>query len=221
MPPTSHVSRVRAASVNGRSKSATLDRSPEDCIRSYLNFLADPAASLDTKEITRLEKLVATTGDPVEKLRVAAALEQAKTPDGGALLADFVRYAKSWADAENVPASAFQQLGVSDDVLRKAGIIRSARTTGGSRRRGGGGAERSGRRVTVEDIKVWALAQADIFTIKDVTQAIGGSLVTANKALQELVAEGALSNLGPAEDHKGPGRAPARFAVAKRRKARV
>ncbi len=60
MPSTSQVSRVRAANVNGRSKAATLDRSPEECIRSYLNFLADPSASLDAKEITRLEKLVAS-----------------------------------------------------------------------------------------------------------------------------------------------------------------
>ena len=111
MPSTSQVSRVRAANVNGRSKAATLDRSPEECIRSYLNFLADPSASLDAKEITRLEKLVASTADPVEKLRVAAALEQAKTPDGGALLADFIRYAKSWADADGGPASPFQQVG--------------------------------------------------------------------------------------------------------------
>jgi hypothetical protein len=195
-----------------------MDRSPEDSIRAYLSFLADPSASLDPRDITRLEKAVASTADPVEKLRVAAQLEQARTPDGSTLQADFIRHARAWADSEGIPASAFRQLGVTDDVLRKAGILKGGRG-GGTRRRVG--TERSGRRVTVEDIKAWALAQPDIFTIKDVTQAIGGSLVTANKALQELVVDGTLSNLGPAEDHKGPGRAPARFAVAKRRKVRA
>jgi hypothetical protein len=195
-----------------------VDRSPEDSIRAYLSFLADPSASLDSRDIARLEKLVASTADPVEKLRLAAQLEQAKTPDGTVLQADFIRHARSWADTEGIPASAFRQLGVSDDVLRKAGVLKGGRGVATRRR---AAAERTGRRVTVEDIKAWALTQPDIFTIKDVTQAIGGSLVTANKALQELVVEGTISNLGPAEDHKGPGRAPARFAVAKRRKARA
>ena len=216
MPSNKRSVRVQPANVNGRSKSVAVDRSPEESVRAYLQFLADPAASLDTRNVARLEKLVTSTADPVERLRHAAALEQARTPDGAGLLADFVAVVKAWADAENVPVGAFQQMGVSDDVLRKAGLLKSSRG-GGARRRG---TERSGRRVTVEDIKAWALGQPDAFTIKDVTQAIGGSLVTANKALQELVSEGALGNLGPAEDHKGPGRAPARFAVAKRRRVR-
>lgn len=217
MPPKQPRTRVQAANVGGRAKTVEVEISPEQSVRAYLNFLSDPAASLDTRNIARLEKLVATTTDPVERLRQAAALEQARTPNGNGLLADFIRDAKAWADAEMVPATAFQQMGVSDDVLRKAGLLKPARGAATRRRSG----ERSGRRVTVEDIKSWALGQPDAFTIKDVTQAIGGSLVTANKALQELVAEGALSNLGPAEDHKGPGRAPARFAVSRKRKPKA
>jgi hypothetical protein len=218
MPSKQRTPRVRAAAANGRSRTSVVDRSPEDSIRAYLSFLADPSASLDSRDIARLEKLVASTADPVEKLRLAAQLEQAKTPDGTVLQADFIRHARAWADTEGIPASAFRQLGVADDVLRKAGVLKGGRGVATRRR---ATAERTGRRVTVEDIKAWALTQPDIFTIKDVTQAIGGSLVTANKALQELVVEGTISNLGPAEDHKGPGRAPARFAVAKRRKARA
>ena len=76
------------------------ERSPEDSIRAYLNFLADPAASLDTDEIGRLEKLAGASSDPIERLRYAAALDQARTPDGQALLEGFVRDAKTWADAE-------------------------------------------------------------------------------------------------------------------------
>jgi hypothetical protein len=214
MPPKRSDSNVRSASVGGRSKTAVVERTSEESIRAYLNFVADPSSSLDAREIARLEKLVSTTTDPLEKLRVAAQLEQAKAPDGSALQTAFVREAKRWADAEGIPVGAFRQLGVPDDVLRKAGLIRG--TKGTSRRRS---AERTSRRVTVDDIKAWALAQPEVFTIKDVTQAIGGSLVTANKALQELVVDGTLQNLGPAADHKGPGRAPARFTLTKKRKA--
>lgn len=215
MPPKRSDSSVRSASVGGRSKTAVVERTSEESIRAYLNFVSDPGSSVDSKEISRLEKLVTSTADPVDKLRVAAQLEQAKAPDGSILQAAFVRDAKRWAEGEGIPVGAFRQLGVPDEVLRKAGLIRGAKAT--SRRRS---VERTSRRVTVEDIKAWALAQPEVFTIKDVTQAIGGSLVTANKALQELVVEGALQNLGAAADHKGPGRAPARFTVARKRKAR-
>jgi len=215
MPPKQRVAMIR----HEERGPETSERSPEDSIRAYLNFLADPAASLDTAEIERLEQLVRASTDPIERLRHAAALDQARTPDGQALLEGFVRDAKTWADAESIPVSAFQRLGVSDDVLRRAGLIRTGRGTTRRRSAGSGGSS-SGRRVSVADMQAWALSQPDVFTIKDVTKALGGSLVTANKALQELVNDGSLTNLGQAPDHKGPGRAPARFSVAKRRRTR-
>ena len=216
MPPRTRPARVQSATVNGESKAVVATGTAEDSVRAYLSFLEDPSSSLDARNIARLEKLVTSSTDPVERLRTAAALEQAKSPDGSDLLQNFLRDAKSWAEAEGVSAAAFRQLGVSEDTLRRAGLLKAVRGSG--RRRA---SERSGRRVTVDHIKAWALNQADPFTIKDVTQAIGGSLVTATTALQDLVGDGSLSNLGPAENHRGPGRAPARFAAAKRRKARV
>jgi len=214
MPPKQRVAMIRQEERGTESP----ERSPEDSIRAYLNFLADPAASLDSAEIERLEQLVRASTDPIERLRHAAALDQARTPDGQALLEGFVRDAKTWADAESIPVSAFQRLGVSDDVLRRAGLIRTGRGT--PRRRSTGSSGGGTRRVSVADMQAWALSQPEVFTIKDVTKALGGSLVTANKALQELVNDGSLTNLGQAADHKGPGRAPARFSVAKRRRTR-
>ncbi|MFN0025767.1 MAG: hypothetical protein ACKV2O_01085 [Acidimicrobiales bacterium] len=218
MPTKSRPARVQPAAVNGQTKAVVVDQSAEDSVRAYLSFISDPSSSVDAEQISSLEKSLASSTDPLEQLRLAARLEVAKLPSGSAATADFIRDAKRWADAEGVSASAFKQMGVSDDVLRKAGILKSTR--GGAKRRPAT-TERSGRRVTVDHIQTWALSQSDPFTIKDVTLAIGGSLVTANKALQNLVDEGSLSNLGPAEGHRGPGRAPARFAAAKRRRGKA
>lgn len=211
MPPTPRASRNRVD--NG---DATTGGSPEQSVRDYLNFLADPDGSTDLKRIAELETSIEAATDHIERLRLLAALEEARRPNGERLLANFVRDAKEWAEAEAIPAAAFSRLGVDDSVLRRAGLLKTGR--GPTRRRS---SERATRRVSVEDIKAWALEQPDTITIKDVTLALGGSLVTANKALQELVAEGSLTNIGPAADHRGPGRAPARFAVAKKRKAKA
>ncbi len=217
MPTKSRPARVQPAAVNGQTKAVVVDQSAEDSVRAYLSFLSDPSSSVDTEQISMLEDSLADSTDPVERLRLAARLEVAKSPTGTTVTQDFIRDAKRWAETEGVSASAFKQLGVSDDVLRKAGIVKGTRGAG---RRRAAATERSGRRVTVDSIKNWALSQSEPFTIKDVTLAIGGSLVTANKALQTLVDDGSLSNLGPAEGHRGPGRAPARFAPAKRRRGK-
>ena len=211
MPPTPKASRNRARAADVGNAG-----SPEQSVRDYLNFLADPDGSTDPKRIAALEASIEVATDHIERLRLLAALEEARRPNGERLLANFVRDAKEWAEAESIPASAFTQLGVSDAVLRQAGILKAGR--GPAHRRS---SDRTTRRVSVEDIKAWALDQPDTITIKDVTTALGGSLVTANKALQALVAEGSLSNIGPSADHRGPGRAPARFMVAKKRKAKA
>ena len=211
MPPTPKAARTRVDDGD-----VTTGGSAEQSVRDYLNFLADPDGSTDVKRIAELEAAIGAATDHIERLRLLAALEEARRPNGERLLANFVRDAKEWAEAEAIPASAFSQLGVDDAVLRRAGLLKAGRSP--ARRRN---ADRATRRVSVEDIKAWALEQPDIITIKDVTLALGGSLVTANKALQELVAEGSLTNIGPAADHRGPGRAPARFAVAKKRKAKA
>src|SRR5688500_15608769 len=52
MPSKQRTPRVRAAAAaNGRSRTSVVDRSPEDSIRAYLSFLADPSASLDSRDI--------------------------------------------------------------------------------------------------------------------------------------------------------------------------
>lgn len=183
---------------------------PEESVRRYLNFLADPDSVVDQEEIARLEKGANESCDPLERLRHAAALERARVPDGAGLLADFVRHAKAWADSQDVPVSAFRSMGVHESVLRKAGLAKATRRTG----------SRPARRVTVDEMKSWALAQDAPFVVKDVTAALGGSLVTASKAMRELHEEGALTNLGPAVGHRGPGRAPVRYEVTRKRRGR-
>lgn len=184
----------------------------ETGIRAYLNYLADPAVAVDMDKVAQLEVAAENAADLIEKLRLLGELERTRTPDPTYLEDEFVRNVKEWADAEGIGASVFISMGVPEDVLRRARMIKGR---GGSGRR-----QRSnprGGRVTVEIMQAWALSQEGMFTIKDVTQALGGSLVTANKALQLLVDAGSLTSVGPDPEHRGPGRAPNRFAVKRGR----
>ena len=191
---------------------ATTSNSLEAGIRAYLNYLADPNIAVDMDEVMRLEVAAENAEDLVEKLRILGQLERARTPDPSYLEDEFVRNVKEWAAAEGVGASVFISMGVSEDVLRRARMLKG-RATPQRRQRGGA---RSGR-VTVEAMQEWALDQDGTFTIREVTEALGGSLVTAKKALQLLVDAGSLDSAGADPDHRGPGRAPNRYTVAGRR----
>src|SRR4051794_24754220 len=93
---------------------------PEAAVRLYLMYLDDPAKLVDAAAVRRLESDVRKARDPIDRLRAAAALEKAKATDGTGYRADFVRFAKPWADEESIPVSAFRQLGVPRDVLAEA-----------------------------------------------------------------------------------------------------
>ena len=105
----------------------------EEAVRLYLMFLADPDKLVDQAGLKKLETDVDKAKDPIDRVRAIAALEKAKNVDGSTYRADFTRYAKEWADSEGVPAGAFRQMGVPDDVLSEAGF-----EAGRGRRRGAG-----------------------------------------------------------------------------------
>src|SRR3712207_13552 len=105
----------------------------EEAVRLYLMFLADPDKLVDQAGLKKLESEVDKAKDPIDRVRAIAALEKAKNVDGSAYRSDFIRYAKDWADSEGVPAAAFRQMGVPDDVLTEAGFETGRRRRGGRR----------------------------------------------------------------------------------------
>ena len=188
-----------------------MSTSPEQAVRRYLAWIDDPDTAVDQAAVDAAEAAFAAATDPIAKLHAAAARERAAAADVSAIERDFVVHAKAYADAQDIPASAFEALGVGVDVLKQAGFAVAAR----SGRMGAApapirsaGAPRAAH-VPVSTIKAVAVQMPKRFTLSQLAdKAGGGSPVTVRKAVDELIAEGRVVKLGPATDHQGPGRAP-------------
>jgi len=172
----------------------------ERAVRQYLQFLEDPDLLVDRQLVEKLQARVDGATDPVDRLLALAEFERARHPMEDGYRKAFVQYAKAWADNNQVPASAFERLGVPWEVLMDAGIEAAKPIA-----RSGKG----GKSVTTEAVKAVALGLPDAFTAADVVAAAGGgSPMTVRKGLAELVESGKLLKLGSAPDWTSPGRAP-------------
>lgn len=181
---------------------------PEAAVRRYLMSLQDPSTLVDEDSIRRAEAAVERATDPIDKLHALADLEQARQADGDQARTDFVTHARAWAEAEHIPASAFRELGVSEQVLKDAGF----RVSRGPRRprhsADGRGGTRAARRP-LEQIKAATGRLPKRFTLSDLADAAGGgSPATLRKAVEQLMDEDKVRRIGPMESHPGRGRAP-------------
>lgn len=172
---------------------------PDDAVRRYLVGLKDPSAvRADTAE---LDARIAASDDPLERLQLHAEKAQFEDPMRQ-LEEEFTQHAKSYADAKGIPVDAFRAEGVADGVLRKAGFSVARR------RRAGGGAPRSSKpRVAAEDVRRALPRKKSTFTIASLRASTGASPATVRKLVRELIAEGAVEEIGPDPDTSGPGRA--------------
>lgn len=199
----------------GPVASAPVSTSPEQAVRRYLAWVDDPDSAVDQAAIEAAEAAFAAATDPIAKLHAAAARERAAAADTSAITRDFIVHAKAYADAEQIPASAFEALGVGPDVLREAGFAVASKPG----RRGSSAPARAASvprapQVSVSAIKSVAVQMPKRFTLGQLAdKAGGGSPVTVRKAVDELIAEGRVAKLGPATDHQGPGRAPTLYEL--------
>ena len=189
--------------------------SPEEAVRRYLAWVDDPSSAVDQDAVAQAEAAFAAAGDPIAKLHAAAARERARTADAEAITARFVAHAKAYADGEGIPMEAFRVLGVSDDVLGRAGFeipVGRGRGPAAPARRSIG-APRAAQ-IPVTQLKAVAVQMPKRFTLSQLAdKAGGGSPATVRKAVEELVAEGRAANLGPDPEHRGPGRAPTLYEL--------
>ncbi|MCU1392656.1 MAG: hypothetical protein JWM34_1084 [Ilumatobacteraceae bacterium] len=184
---------------------------PEVAVRSYLLFLEDPSKLFDPATQANLEAAVARASEPIERLKAISELKESRMRDRGTYEDAFIRCAKAWAAHNNVPASSFQEIGVSDDVLRAAGLLRPGR--GRRTLRSVSGVDVRAASVSKVVIKSYAAKWSGTFTQSDLAERAGGSPMTLRKAIHELITEGILENRGPSTTHLGPGRAPITYAV--------
>jgi hypothetical protein len=175
----------------------------EAAVRSYLTFLSDPDSLIDVKAVKELETAVEKAKDPLDKLRAVGALHQARSMDTDVYRKRFVASGKAWADAEGVPANAFEQMGVPHDALVEAGIIIvGGRPRGGARAK----ATTTGTRrpaVKAEDLESGILSLKDVFSVREVAERIGGSPVSVKALLGRLEAEGKVTPAGERASHRG------------------
>ena len=192
---------------------AELETNAESAVRKFLEFVADPVSARDEQLISGLRDQLGTARDPIAKLKLLAALDRAEKADGEALRRAFVLNARSWATDNAIPVRAFRELGVNDIVLAEAGFdLGSGRPV----RRAGGGAPTQASKLRAksvgsDEIRHWALEQAQPFTLNHVMVGVGGSLGTITKVVDDLVATGQLAKLGPVPNHSGRGRAPHQY----------
>lgn len=189
---------------------------PDDAelsVRRYLDFLADPSSILDTARIASLEQELSTTTDTLKKLHVLAALEKARRADGDSVRAAFVKHARTYASAHDIPVSAFRSVGVSDIALAEAGFdlghgrikskSKKAPTTTGRLR---------APKVSKAAIQTHIQSLTGSFTLNDIMASVGGSIGTVNTVVKEMVKAGSVKQLGPDANHQGRGRAPIRYS---------
>ena len=184
-------------------------KTEEAAIRGYLMFLQDPAQLVDQTLIVKLEQRLSAATDPLDRLIALAEHERALHPDEAPYRAAFIAHARQWAETNNVPATAFEKLGVAVDVLSEAGLAPRQRVHKRTRR----AASESAPSVTTREIKDAISRMQGEFTIGDIAQAAGGSPMTVRKALNEMVEQGQVRRIGPAENWSSKGRAPIMYEL--------
>lgn len=186
-----------------------------DTISAYLTYLENPDSLTDHEEVARLESEVASTTDPLGKLKAIAALDKARHTDPSGLRQAFVGEAYAWAMANGVPAGAFRQMGVSEADLRDAGFDvggkGKAKTKGKARAINGTRA----RAVPTAEIESWILgSRGEAFTINEAVAGTGSSPMTVKKTLGEMIDSGKVQALGQAQNWTGRGRVPNVYSLA-------
>jgi hypothetical protein len=180
---------------------ATETQSPEAAVRLYLQFLDDPSTLVDAAAVKKAQSAVDKAKDPIDRLRAMADLDRVQSTKGSVYKADFIRFARSWAEEEGVPASAFRELGVPNDVLAEAGLDGQPK----SRRRPKAGTAPRSRRpaVKTDQLEAGILGMAEPFTVKDIADRIGGSTITIKAALDRLAAQDKVGEAGERSGHRG------------------
>ncbi|MBM3684751.1 MAG: hypothetical protein FJW83_09490 [Actinobacteria bacterium] len=191
------------------------DRTAEDAVRRYLQYLADPDSAVDQAVVARLEADVAAATDVIDRLVALSQLRAARNVDESTLRDAFVRHARTFATERGVDAAAFLTMGVQPQTLREAGFDVGGVPTTPTRTRRPVPTRTRARRPSVQASRIaeGLAGRTTEFTLGAVMAEFGGTPVTVRKAVEGLVEAGRAERLGPDPAHRGPGRAPVRFRM--------
>ena len=185
----------------------------EDGIRSYLDSLGKSDKPVVDREAVRaLKAQIKAETDSINKLKLLAELETEKAgrvTDTAGERAVFLAEAKAWAEAESIPVSAFQAMGVPDDLLREAGFevtaggVRKALGRAGVR---GGSATRASA-IPLETVAAEAKKLGSGWKLTDLAAVLEREPMTVRNYVMKLVEQGVIADLGEDPKHNGRGRA--------------
>jgi hypothetical protein len=192
-------------------------KSTEDGIRTYLETLSTSSKPhVDREAVKALQSQIRDAKDPIQKLRLLTALDEEReghVPDVEGPKAVFIAEAKQWADTEGVSASAFQALGVPDEVLVQAGFdVQAARRRTVARAASSSGSGRAPR-VPLDDVLTAATGLGATWTLGNLARALDREPATVRNYVNKLVEAGSITEAGDDPDHDGRGRAPKIYSV--------
>ena len=178
---------------------------PETAVRNYLTFLSDPDSLRDPEEVRKLEDEVAKATDIVEQLMARAALRKAMMLDPDTYERAFIEVAREWADAQGVPGEVFEEMGVRSEVLEAAGFYgkRPRRAVGGPRKAAAPPGAPRRASVKSDALEAGILALGGPFSVRDVSERVGGSTITVTKAIERLEAQKKIVTAGERANERG------------------
>jgi hypothetical protein len=187
---------------------AKITLTPEDHVRLYLQYLADPGSLRDEAAIAKAQAAVDRAKDPIVKVKAITTLERALSVDPQIYREGFITNVKAWVESDGVSVTALQQIGVPDEDLIEAGLL-SAQST---RRRGRGRvAAASSPRSRAPRLGLDEVARhlpKREFRLTELAQAIEREPATTRNYLNKLVEQGIVAEVGDDPNHTGKGKAP-------------
>jgi hypothetical protein len=187
--------------------------SPEDHVRLYLQYLADPESLRDEAAIIKAQAAVDRAKDPIAKVRALTALERAEAVDPEVYRQGFITNVKAWVESDGVSISALQQIGVPDDDLVEAGLLAPP-----TRRRGRGRAAAASQprsrapRLGLDEV-ARHLPKRE-FRLTELADAIEREPATTRNYLNKLLEQGIVAEVGDDPKHSGKGKAPKLYTRA-------
>ena len=191
----------------------------EDGIRRYFDSLGvSSKPQVDRDAVRALKSQIREETDSINKLKLLAQLEQeegGRVPDFSKEQALFVAEARAWAMNEGIPASAFQALGVSDEVLSQAGFelpaVARKRPAGGSANRRASGTRAPA--VPLDEVASAARKLGSGWKLTDLAVVLKREPMTVRNYVTKLIEQGVVSDLGEDPKHNGRGRAAKIYGV--------
>lgn len=190
----------------------------EEGIRKYLESLGQSDKPVvDREAVNALKQQIRTETDLIEKAKLLSELEReeaGRIPDRSGDEALFVAEAGAWAEETGVTVGALQALGVSADVLRRAGF--KVETTTGTRRAARAGGRSGGRApaIPLDDVAAAARKLGSGWRLADLAGVLDRDPMTVRNYVTKLIERGVVADLGDDPRHEGRGRAPKIYGVA-------